>query len=172
MNERLKNRITGVIVIILLAVIVTPILFKGSGQKVLKFKEISGQKDIFFKYVDEVEKLNKNKNIEIINKGLDTKIVSIENLSKAKEYKSEKKIWMIKIGSYLKKVNAENQMQDLIEKKHQSFILKSDKDNRILYSVNIGPFFSIKEVKNNYVKLIKNKKYSNSYIVESALKDQ
>ena len=130
MNERLKNRITGVIVIILLAVIVTPILFKGSGQKVLKFKEISGQKDIFFKYVDEVEKLNKNKNIEIISKGLDTKIVSIENLNKAKEYKSEKKIWMIKIGSYLKKVNAENQMQDLIEKKHQSFILKSDKDNK------------------------------------------
>ena len=167
MNERLKNRITGVIVIILLAVIVTPILFKGSGQKVLKFKEISDQKDIFFKYVDEVEKLNKNKNIEIINKGLDTKIVSIENLNKAKEYKSEKKIWMIKIGSYLKKVNAENQMQDLIEKKHQS-----NKDNRILYSVNIGPFFSIKEVKNNYVKLIKNKKYSNSYIVESALKDK
>ena len=93
-------------------------------------------------------------------------------MNKAKEYKSEKKIWMIKIGSYLKKVNAENQMQDLIEKKHQSFILKSDKDNKILYSVNIGPFFSIKEVKNNYVKLIKNKKYSNSYIVEAALKDK
>ena len=171
MNERLKNRITGVIVIILLAVIVTPILFKGSGQKVLKFKEISDQKDIFFKYVDEVEKLNKNKNIEIIQKNLDTKIVSLENLDKAKEHKSNEKIWVIKIGSYLKKINAENQIQDLLENKHQSFILKSDQDNKIFYSVNVGPFFSIKDVKNNYAKLIKNKNYSNSYIVESVLKN-
>ena len=76
MNERLKNRITGVVILVLLAVIVTPILFKGSGQKVLKFKEISDQKDIVFKYVDEAEKLNKNQNIEVIRKSLDTKIVS------------------------------------------------------------------------------------------------
>ena len=167
MNERLKNRITGVIVLVLLAVIVIPVLFKGSGQKVLKFKEISDQKDIVFKYVDEVEKTNKN--IEIIRKNLDTKIVSIENLDKVKDYKSKEKIWIIKIGSYSKKINAEKQMKDLIEKKHKSFILKSDQDNRTLYSVNIGPFFSTKDVKNNYTKLIKNKKYSNSYIVESVL---
>ena len=167
MNKRLKNRITGVIVLVLLAVIVVPVLFKGSGQKVLKFKEISEQKDIVFKYVDEVEKINKN--IEIIRKNLDEKIVSIENLNKVKDYKSKEKMWIIKIGSYSKKINAEKQMKDLIEKKHQSFILKSDQDNKILYSVNIGPFFSTKDVKENYNKLIKNKKYSNSYIVESVL---
>ena len=172
MNDRLKNRITGVVILVLLAVIVTPILFKGSGQKVLKFKEIGDQKDIVFKYVDEAEKLNKNQNIEVIRKSLDTKIVSLENLGKAKEHKSKEKIWAIKIGSYSKKINAENQIQDLLENKHQSFILKSDQDNKILYSVNVGPFFSIKDVKNNYVKLIKNKKYINSYIVESVLKNK
>ena len=172
MNDRLKNRITGVVILVLLAVIVTPILFKGSGQKVLKFKEIGDQKDIVFKYVDEAEKLNKNQNIEVIQKNLDTKIVSLENIGKAKEHNSKEKIWVIKIGSYSKKINAENQIQDLLENKHQSFILKSDQDNKILYSVNVGPFFSIKDVKNNYAKLIKNKKYSNSYIVESVLKNK
>ena len=171
MNERLKNRVTGVIILVLLAVIVTPILFKGSGEKVLKFKEISDQKDIVFKYIDEVEKINKNENIEIIKKNLDTKIVTIENLDKVKNYKSKEKIWVIKIGSYSKKINAENQMKDLIEKKHQSFILKFNQDNKIFYSVNIGPFFSKKDVKNNYVQLIKNKKYSDSYIIESVLKN-
>ena len=170
MNKRLKNRITGVIVLVLLAVIVVPVLFKGSGQKVLKFKEISEQKDIVFKYVDEVEKINKN--IEIIRKNLDEKIVSIENLNKVKDYKSKEKMWIIKIGSYSKKINAEKQMKDLIEKKHQSFILKSERDNRILYSVNIGPFFSTKDVKKNYTQLIKNKKYSNSYIIESVLNNK
>ena len=172
MNERLKNRITGVVILVLLAVIVTPILFKGSGQKVLKFKEIGEQKDIVFKYVDEAEKLDKNQNIEIIQKNLDTKIVSLENLDKAKKHKFKEKIWAIKIGSYSKKTNAENQIQDLLENKHQSFILKSNQDNKILYSVNVGPFFSIKDVKNNYAKLIKNKKYSDSYIVESVLKNK
>tara|TARA_B100001093_G_scaffold158555_1_gene151053 strand:+ start:112 stop:630 length:519 start_codon:yes stop_codon:yes gene_type:complete len=172
MNDRLKNRITGVVILVLLAVIVTPILFKGSGQKVLKFKEISDQKDIVFKYVDEAENLNKNQNIEVIRKNLDAKIVSLESLDKSKEGKSKEKIWVIKIGSYSKKINAENQIQDLLENKHQSFILKSDQDNKILYSVNVGPFFSIKDVKNNYVKLIKNKKYINSYIVESVLKNK
>ena len=172
MNERLKNRITGVVMLVLLAVIVTPILFKGSGQKVLKFKEISDQKDIVFKYVTEAEKLNENQNIEIIQKNLDTKIVSLENLDRAKDRKPKEKIWVIKIGSYSKKINAENQIQNLLENKHQSFILKSDQDNKILYSVNVGPFFSIKDVKNNYSKLIKNKKYSDSYIVESVLKNK
>ena len=172
MNERLKNRITGVVILVLLAVIVIPILFKGSGQKVLKFKEIGDQKNIVFKYVDEAEKLNKNQNIEIIQKNLDTKIVSLENIGKVKEHKSKEKIWVIKIGSYSKKINAENQLQDLLENKHQSFILKSNQDDKILYSVNVGPFFSIKDVKNNYAKLIKNKKYSNSYIVESVLKNK
>ena len=172
MNDRLKNRITGVVILVLLAVIVTPILFKGSGQKVLKFKEIGDQKDIVFKYVDEAENLNKNQNIEVIRKNLDAKIVSLESLDKSKEGKSKEKIWVIKIGSYSKKINAENQIQDLLENKHQSFILKSDQDNKILYSVNVGPFFSIKDVKNNYVKLIKNKKYINSYIVESVLKNK
>ena len=172
MNDRLKNRITGVVILVLLAVIVTPILFKGSGQKVLKFKEIGDQKDIVFKYVDEAEKLNKNQNIEVIRKSLDTKIVSLENLDRAKDRKPKEKIWVIKIGSYSKKINAENQIQNLLENKHQSFILKSDQDNKILYSVNVGPFFSIKDVKNNYSKLIKNKKYSDSYIVESVLKNK
>ena len=172
MNERLKNRITGVVILVLLAVIVIPILFKGSGQKVLKFKEIGDQKNIVFKYVDEAEKLNKNQNIEIIQKNLDTKIVSLENIGKVKEHKSKEKIWVIKIGSYSKKINAENQLQDLLENKHQSFILKSNQDDKILYSVNVGPFFSIKDVKNNYAKLIKNKNYSNSYIVESVLKNK
>ena len=172
MNERLKNRITGVVMLVLLAVIVTPILFKGSGQKVLKFKEIGDQKDIVFKYVDEAENLNKNQNIEVIRKNLDAKIVSLESLDKSKEGKSKEKIWVIKIGSYSKKINAENQIKDLLANKHQSYILKSNQDNKILYSVNVGPFFSIKDVKNNYAKLIKNKKYSNSYIVESVLKNK
>ena len=47
--------------------------------------------------------------------------------------------------------------------------MKSEKDNKILYSVNIGPFFSVEDVKKNYSNLIKDKNYSKAYILESNL---
>ena len=46
------------------------------------------------------------------------------------------------------------------------------KDNKIFYSVNVGPFFSVKDVKKNYSSLIKNKSYSESYILESNLNNK
>ena len=44
MNENLKNRIVGVAIITALAVIIIPMLFQGTGQKALKFKEINRRK--------------------------------------------------------------------------------------------------------------------------------
>ena len=37
MNENLKNRIVGVIILLILSIIIAPMLFKGSGQKELKY---------------------------------------------------------------------------------------------------------------------------------------
>ncbi len=65
MNEVLKNRIVGVIILIALAAIIIPMFFEGSGQKTLKFREIKEQKDIIFKYSEEVEELNQEKSIKI-----------------------------------------------------------------------------------------------------------
>ena len=40
MNENLKNRIVGVIILLILSIIIAPMLFKGSGQKELKYLKI------------------------------------------------------------------------------------------------------------------------------------
>ena len=171
MNENLKNRIVGVAIIIALAVIIIPMLFQGTGQKALKFKEIKNQEEIVFKYSEEVEELYQDKslNIKTIKNNLDTKIINYKDLKNKKDNNSSTKKWIIKVGSYSKKLNAEKQIQNLSEKKHQSFIMKSEKDNKIFYSVNIGPFFSVEDVKKNYSNLIKDKNYSKAYILESNL---
>ena len=171
MNENLKNRIVGAAIIIALAVIIIPMLFQGTGQKALKFKEIKNQEEIVFKYSEEVEELYQDKslNIKTIKNNLDTKIINYKDLKNKKDNNSSTKKWIIKVGSYSKKLNAEKQIKNLAEKKHQSFIMKSEKDNKILYSVNIGPFFSVEDVKKNYSNLIKDKNYSKAYILESNL---
>ncbi|MAW34560.1 MAG: hypothetical protein CMQ81_00435 [Gammaproteobacteria bacterium] len=171
MNENLKNRIVGAAIIIALAVIIIPMLFQGTGQKALKFKEIKNQEEIVFKYSEEVEELYQDKslNIKTIKNNLDTKIINYKDLKNKKDNKFSTKKWIIKVGSYSKKLNAEKQIQNLSDKKHQSFIIKSEKDNKIFYSVNIGPFFSVEDVKKNYSNLIKDKNYSNAYILESNL---
>ena len=171
MNENLKNRIVGAAIIIALAVIIIPMLFQGTGQKALKFKEIKNQEEIIFKYSEEVEELYQDKslNIKTIKNNLDTKIINYKDLKNKKDNNSSTKKWIIKVGSYSKKLNAEKQIQNLSEKKHQSFIMKSEKDNKIFYSVNIGPFFSVEDVKKNYSNLIKDKNYSKAYILESNL---
>lgn len=171
MNENLKNRIVGAAIIIALAVIIIPMLFQGTGQKALKFKEIKNQEEIVFKYSEEVEELYQDKslNIKTIKNNLDTKIINYKDLKNKKDNNSSTKKWIIKVGSYSKKLNAEKQIQNLSDKKHQSFIMKSEKDNKIFYSVNIGPFFSVEDVKKNYSNLIKDKNYSKAYILESNL---
>ena len=129
------------------------------------------QEEIVFKYSEEVEELYQDKslNIKTIKNNLDTKIINYKDLKNKKDNKSSTKKWIIKVGSYSKKLNAEKQIQNLSDKKHQSFIIKSEKDNKIFYSVNIGPFFSVEDVKKNYSNLIKDKNYSNAYILESNL---
>mgnify|MGYP001808962826 CR=1 FL=1 len=59
MNENLKKRILGVIIIIIISIIILPMLFKGTGKPELKYSNIDSQNDIKFKYIDEVKKLKK-----------------------------------------------------------------------------------------------------------------
>ena len=65
MNENLKKRIIGVVIIGSISAIVAPMLFQGSGQKDLKYISIEDPKDIEFKYIDKAEKLNNKNNKQV-----------------------------------------------------------------------------------------------------------
>ena len=62
-------------------------------------------------------------------------------------------------------------MSGLKEIKHQANVIKLQKNNKILYAVNIGPYFSASEAKRNFLKIIKNNNYKDSYIIESNFKN-
>ena len=59
MNESLKKRVIGVIILLIAFIVIAPIIFKGSGFKDLKYSKIEDQKNITFKYIDKAENLNK-----------------------------------------------------------------------------------------------------------------
>ncbi|MAZ79504.1 MAG: hypothetical protein CMD72_02005 [Gammaproteobacteria bacterium] len=167
MNENIKKRIIGVIILVILSVILAPVLFKGSGQSELKFNDIDEQDNIKFKYIDEVKKINKKKKLQenkqnlIVEKKIIKEIKNIDNGSKSK------KTWVIRVGSFIKKNNAQMQLEKLKRDNYQSYIVKLNSNNKIVYAVNIGPYFSAANSKKNFLKLIKNNEYKNSYIIES-----
>ena len=170
MNESLKNRVIGAILIFLVAIIIAPLLFSGAGEKELKYKKFDDQDSIEFKYIDEVKNLEGKDKVEIksISNFENKKIINdIDKLKISDSENMKKNSWIIRTGSFSKKINARKQMQKLEELGFTSFILKVNKDKKILLSVNIGPYFSPVTLKKEYLKLIKDSNFGSSYIVES-----
>ena len=170
MNENLKKRIIGVIILAVLSIIVAPIIFTGSGQKDLKFSKIKNQDDIRFKYINEVKsldnkKFSKKKELNII---VEEKI--IKDIKNIKKNDSEKRNWVIRVGTFSEKNNALVLLNQLKKDKYQSYIIKLSKNSKTLYAVNVGPFFSASNSKKDFLKLIKDSEYKNSYVVESNYK--
>ena len=106
MNENLKKRIIGVVIIGSIFAIVAPTLFQGSGQKDLKYISIDDPKNIEFKYIDKAEKLNNKNNKQV--KKLDIKsskniikdVKDLKNISNTSSNMS----WVIRVGTFSKKI--------------------------------------------------------------------
>jgi len=172
MNENLKKRIIGVIILLVAFIVIAPIIFKGSGYKDLKYSKIEDQKDITFKYIDKAEILNKKDTSKIKKKDIsfEEKVIKEDRILDSKKNFSNRKSWSIRVGSFSEKVNAENLLKNLQSIKYQAYIIKIKIDNKDLYAVNVGPFFLSSNVKKSYLQIVKNKDYKNSYIVESNFK--
>ena len=170
MIENLKKRIIGIIIVTCFSIIVAPIIFTGSGQKDLKFSKIKNQDDIRFKYINEVKsldnkKFSKKKELNII---VEEKI--IKDIKNIKKNDNEKRNWVIRVGTFSEKNNALVLLNQLKKDKYQSYIIKLSKNSKTLYAVNVGPFFSVTNSKKDFLKLIKDSEYKNSYVVESNYK--
>ena len=172
MNENLKKRIIGVIILLVIFIVIAPIIFQGSGHKDLKYSKIEDQKDIAFKYIDKAEILNKKDTSKIKAKDVffEEKVIKQEAILGSKKNFSNRKSWFIRVGSFSEKKNAENLLKKLKLIKYQAYIIKINIDNKGLYAVNVGPFFLFSNAKKSYSEIVKKKDYKNSYIVESNFK--
>tara|TARA_B110000305_G_scaffold207198_1_gene238591 strand:+ start:474 stop:995 length:522 start_codon:yes stop_codon:yes gene_type:complete len=172
MNENLKKRIIGVILLLVAFIVIAPMIFKGSGYKDLKYSKIQDQKDIVFKYIDKAETLNKKDTSKIKKTDIYFKenIIKEEMVLDTSKNFSDRKSWFIRIGSFSEKANAKNLLKKLKLTKYQAYIIKTNKENKDLYAVNVGPYFLAANVKKVYLEIVKRKDYKNSYIVESNFK--
>ena len=172
MNESLKKRVIGVIILLIAFIVIAPIIFKGSGFKDLKYSKIEDQKNITFKYIDKAENLNKKDTSEIKKSDIffEEKVIKGEIILDSNKNFSNRKSWFIRVGSFSDKVNAENLLEKLKLIKYQAYIIKINKGNKDLYTVNVGPFFLALNAKKSYLEIVKKKDYKNSYIVESNFK--
>ena len=166
MNENLKKRILGVIIIIIISIIILPMLFKGTGKPELKYSDIDNQNNIKFKYINEAKNLKKELNEHNAFKVEEKKIIDAKNINN----KNDKGNWSIRVGTFSKKNNALNYLEKLEHIQYQSYVMKIIKQNETLYAVNIGPFFSAKEVKEVFLKIIEYKDLRDSFIIQSNYK--
>jgi len=173
MNENLKKRIIGVILLLVAFIVIAPIIFKGSGYKDLKYSKIEDQKDITFKYIDKVEILNRKDTSKMKKTDISFKesVIKEEMVLDSSKNFSNRKSWFIRIGSFSKKTNAKDLLNKLKLIKYQAYIIKTNKDKKDLYSVNVGPFFLAANVKKSYLEIVKKKDYKDSYIVELNFKN-
>ncbi len=170
MNENLKKRIIGLLVFLLIALVIGPMIFTGEGQKELKFSKIDSQDNIKFKFIDKTKNIEEEVTNSINKLDVKEEQAFIKDANEIENVDNDGKVnWVIRIGTFEKEENALKQLSDLKDIKHKSFILKMKKAETPMYAVNVGPFFTAKEAKENFLDIIKNKKYSDSYIIQKKL---
>ena len=170
MNENLKKRIVGLLVFLLIALVIGPMIFTGEGQKELKFSKIESQDNIKFKFIDKTKNIEEEVTNSINKLEIKEEQAFIKDANEIENVDNDGKVnWVIRIGTFEKEENALKQLSDLKDIKHKSFILKIKKAEKPMYAVNVGPFFTAKEAKENFLDIIKNKKYSESYIIQKKL---
>ena len=170
MNENLKKRIVGLLVFLLIALVIGPMIFTGEGQKELKFSKIESQDNIKFKFIDKTKNIEEEVTNSINKLEIKEEQAFIKDANEIENVDNDGKVnWVIRIGTFEKEENALKQLSDLKDIKHKSFILKIKKAEKHMYAVNVGPFFTAKEAKENFLDIIKIKKYSESYIIQKKL---
>ena len=170
MNENLKKRTVGLLVLLLITLVIGPMIFTGEGQKELKFSKIDSQDNIKFKFIDKTKNIEEDVTNSINKLDIKEEKAVINDANEIKNLDNDGKVnWVIRIGTFEKEENALKQLSGLKDIKYKSFILKMKKAEKLLYAVNVGPFFTAKEAKENFLDIIKNKKYSDSYIIQKKL---
>lgn len=159
-DNRLKQRLTGAVVLVALAVIFIPMLLSGGRDMEMpvfgsnvpeRSAEITNIKHI------DVEEMQKNTPRSVnpervpVAKGMpEPKIVKtppssiIEDIKKATTSSKVQKtttepVWAVQVGSFSKKNNALLLQDKLRGKKHNAFVDRIVRNNKAVYRVRVGP---------------------------------
>ena len=148
MDQQLKERLVGIIVLVLFAVIFIPMFFSEPIDLVSKEKtNLSNSKESEF--------VSKLKPVDDSTQELDTKSIEYDTVTEEitdlvneetafrKESLAENQMgqmnWIVQIGSYSNKENAEKENLRAKNAGFRSFINPITQNNKIMYQVCLGP---------------------------------
>ena len=164
MDQQLKERLIGIIVLVLFAVIFMPMFFTGTNDSILKNKEnISISKESEF-----ISKLK-----PMTDTATDSNTENIELAPVVEEIPFNQEMiktdavgqmnWVVQVGSFSSKDNAEKLNQKVKKAGFRSFVNPITQNNKIMYQVCSGPEYNETDAM-NLLKGIKNKMKLNGII--------
>ena len=189
MDQQLKERLIGIIVLVLFAVIFIPMFFTGTNDSILKNKEsVSISKESEFisklKPMTDTATDSNTENIElapVVEESLAPVVeeslapVVEESLAPVVEESLAPVVeeipfnqemlktdavgqmnWVVQVGSFLSKDNAEKLNQKVKKAGFRSFVNPTTQNNKIMHQVCLGPEYDEADAK-NLLKEIKNK---------------
>ena len=172
MDQQLKERLIGAIVLVSFAVIFIPMFFTGTTDSVLKNKEnVSIPKELEFvsklKPMTDTATDSNIKNIEfapVVEESLAPVVEEIPfNQEMLKNNAVGQMNWVVQVGSFSSKDNAEKLNQKVKKAGFRSFVNPITQNNKIMYQVCSGPEYNETDAM-NLLKGIKNKMKLNGII--------
>ena len=165
MDQQLKERLIGIIVLVLFAVIFMPMFFTGTNDSILKNKEnvsISKESEFISKLkpmTDTVTDSN-TENIELAPVVEESIAPVVEEIPFNQEMIKTDAVgqmnWVVQVGSFSSKDNAEKLNQKVKKAGFRSFVNPITQNSKIMHQVCLGPEYDETDAK-NLLKEIKNK---------------
>ena len=167
MDQQLKERLIGIIVLVLFAVIFIPMFFSGTHDPILKNKEntsISKESEFISKLkpmTDTATDTDLNtENIQLAPVVEESLAPVVEEIPFSKEILKTDSVgqmnWVVQVGSFSSKDNAEKLNQKVKKAGFRSFVNPITQNNKIMHQVCLGPEYDETDA-NNLLKEIKNK---------------
>jgi DedD protein len=181
MDQQLKERLIGIIVLVLFAVIFIPMFFTGTNDSILKNKEnVSISKESEFisklKPMTDTATDSNTENIElapvveeslapvveeslapVVEESLAPVVEEIPfNQEMLKTDAVGQMNWVVQVGSFSSKDNAEKLNQKVKKAGFRSFVNPITQNDKIMHQVCLGPEYDEADAK-NLLKEIKNK---------------
>ena len=167
MDQQLKERLIGIIVLVLFAVIFIPMFFTGTHDPILKNKEnisISKESEFISKLkpmTDTATDTDLNtENIKLAPVVEESLAPVVEEIPFNKEILKTDLVgqmnWVVQVGSFSSKDNAEKLNQKVKKAGFRSFVNPITQNNKIMHQVCLGPEYDETDA-NNLLKEIKNK---------------
>ena len=166
MDQQLKERLIGIIVLVLFAVIFIPMFFSGTHDPILKNKEnisISKESEFISKLkpmTDTATDTDLNtENIKLAPVVEESLAPVVEEIPFNKEILKTDLVgqmnWVVQVGSFSSKDNAEKLNQKVKKAGFRSFVNPITQNNKIMHQVCLGPEYDETDA-NNLLKEIKN----------------